>query len=221
MAKYLLTIALCFGTLYLSEVETQGGNERGTKMQYVVTSGEAKALAALAKLASKDQTRPMLQCIRLEVEGGRLRAYVTDSYRLARYEVKGDANSSEDGAATVDAKALAVALKGAKLTRLETAESDGLRTLRVLAKGGATTELREVEGRYPDCERLLEHDKALPEVGNVNPAYLADVCSVVKSAFGTKASMRVETHASSAWHISASDLVRGAFLDAVLMPCRS
>lgn len=189
-------------------------------MRYTITMSEAKAIAALAKLASKEQTRPVLQCIRLEVDGGRLRAYVTDSYRLARYEVKCDADSSEDGAATVDAKALAVALKGAKLARLETAESDGLRTLRVWAAGGATTELREVEGRYPDCERLFEHDNALPEVGNVNPTYLADVCSVVKSAFGIKASIQIETHADSAWHIRAGNLGRGAYLDALLMPCR-
>lgn len=190
-------------------------------MQYTITMSDAKALAALAKLASKEQTRPMLQCIRLEVDGGRLRAYVTDSYKLARYELKGDADSSEDGAAIVDAKALAAALKGVKLAQLETSEVDGLRTLRVQTASGATTELREVDGRYPDCEQLLEHDNTLPEVGNVNPAYLADICSVIKSALGAGVSARIETHAANAWRISAYDLERGACLDALLMPVRS
>lgn len=190
-------------------------------MKYNITMSEAKALASLAKLAAKKVYNPMLQCIHIVVKGGRLSAYVTDSFRLARYQLTQGAEGAEDGDVTVDAKALAAALKGAAFARLETAEDVAGRTLKVIVAGGATTELREVDGRYPDCERLLEHDKALPEVGNVNPAYLADVCAVVKSALGTKASMRIETHASSAWHISAGDLEDGAFVDAMLMPCRS
>lgn len=190
-------------------------------MKYNITMGDARALASLAKLAAKKTYNPMLKCIHITVADKKLSAYVTDSYRLARYQIAQGAQSDEDGDVTVDAKALAAALKGATFARLETAEDTAGRTLKVIVAGGATTELREVEGRYPDCERLLEHDKALPDVGNVNPAYLADVCSVVKSALGTKASMRVETHASSAWHISAGDIEDGAFVDAMLMPCRS
>lgn len=190
-------------------------------MKYNITLGDAKALASLAKLADKKSLRPTLQCIHVVVKGGRLSAYATDTYRLARYQLTKGAKGAEDGEVTVDAKALAAALKGAAFVRLETAEDVAGRTLKVVVAGGATTELREVEGRYPDCERLLEHDKALPEVGNVNPAYLADMCNVIKSALGSGASARIETHAASAWHISAGDLERGAFLDAVLMPCRS
>lgn len=189
-------------------------------MKYSITMGDAKALAALAKLADKKSLRPTLQGIHLVVTHGKLSAYATDSYRLARYQLtKGD-KGAEDGEVTVNAKALAAALKGAAFARLETTEDMTGRTLKVVVAGGATTELREVEGRYQDCERLLEHDKALPEVGNVNPAYLADVCNVIKSALGSKASARIETHASSAWHISAGDIKRGAYLDALLMPVR-
>lgn len=190
-------------------------------MRYTIEKEDARALASLAKLADRKSYRTALQCIHIVVKGGRLSAYATDSYRLARYQLTKGAEGAEDGDFTVDAKALAAALKGVKLARLETSESDGLRTLRVWAAGGATTELREVEGRYPDCERLLEHEKALPEVGNVNPAYLADVCSVIKSALGAAVSARIETHTSSAWRISAGDLERGAFLDVMLMPVRS
>lgn len=190
-------------------------------MRYNITMGEAKALASLAKLAAKKTYTPVLQGVHIVVKGGKLSAYATDSYRLARYQLVQGAEGAEDGDVTVDAKALASALKGAAFARLETTEDMAGRTLKVIVAGGATTGLREVEGRYPDCERLLEHDKALPEVGNVNPAYLADVCNVIKSALGSKASARIETHASSAWHISAGDLERGAFVDAMLMPCRS
>lgn len=189
-------------------------------MKYNITLGEAKALASLAKLAAKKVYNPMLNCIHIVVKGGRLSAYVTDSYRLARYQLNQGAEGAEDGDVTVDAKALAAALKGAAFARLETAEDVAGRTLKVIVAGGATTELREVEGRYPDCERLLEHDKELPEVGNVNPSYLSDVCAVVKSAIGPKAPTRIETHYASAWHISAGDIKRGAYLDAMLMPCR-
>lgn len=189
-------------------------------MKYVVTKEDARALASLAKLASKSASRPALECIHIVVNGDRLSAYATDSYRLARFELTKSASIANDGEVTVNAAALASALKGVKLARLETSEDHGDQKLIVKTGSGVDAVLRDEPYRYPNCESLLEHDRELPEVGNVNPSYLADICSVVKSAVGTKASMRIETHASSAWRISACDLERGAYLDAIVMPVR-
>lgn len=190
-------------------------------MLYVIESRDAKALASLAKLTSKSASRPALECIHIVVNGNRLRAYATDSYRLARLELHKSASIAEDGEITVNAAALAAALKGAKLARLETFADHGDTKLNVKTGSGVDAVLRHEPYPYPDCERLLEHNKELPEVGNVNPSYLADVCAVVKSAIGPKASTRIETHYASAWHISAGDIKRCAFLDAMLMPVRA
>lgn len=188
-------------------------------MLYVVKDTEVKALVALARLASKEQTRPTLMCERLVVEDGRMRAYVTDSYKLARYDAASSL-TAEDGAVTVNAKALATALKGAKWAQLETVDAGDRQALRIKTDSGATTELLEYESRYPDCEQLLKDERKPVTAGWVNPAYLSDVCAVSKAAFGSNAPISIETHEIGAWRIKSESADLRARLECVLMPVR-
>ena len=62
---------------------------------YKLTVTQAKQLAALHFVASKDQTRPVLTCINLEWSADSLQGTVTDSYKLAERKFNSSDNIDE------------------------------------------------------------------------------------------------------------------------------
>ncbi|MFY9488218.1 MAG: DNA polymerase III subunit beta [Solirubrobacterales bacterium] len=113
----------------------------------------AETIEQVAKSASRDETRPHLTGILISVDGDKLRAVATDSYRLAVRTTKIGSPLAERIEANVPARALQEAARVA-----EGAETVGITlTDRQIAFTTGETLLvsRLIDGQFPDFEQLI------------------------------------------------------------------
>jgi DNA polymerase III sliding clamp (beta) subunit (PCNA family) len=131
------------------------------------------------KLASKDDTRPVLHALylRIEGEGDSRRGYIegTDSYKLGRIPVELDDDDTE-GFLQLEVLAAARKLKCDAIRCNGAVE---------LAQYGQTvaTYPREDRGQFPNTAALIDHEPAQIEgerwkIG-LNPAYLVDLAAAM------------------------------------------
>ena len=105
----------------------------------------------VARCTSKDQSRPILGCVQLSVDGDLMRLVSTDSYRL----MVCDTNLSSEGSfcAAVPSKALTEALKMADPSG--TIEVGMSMNQVVFRSGSAVYVTRRVDGSFPDYRMLM------------------------------------------------------------------
>lgn len=113
----------------------------------------SETIEQVARSASRDETRPHLTGVLLSVDGDKLRAVATDSYRLAVRTTKIQTPAASNIEANVPARALQEAVRVAE-------GSDTVRiTLTDRQIAFATTEndlhSRLIDGQFPDFEQLL------------------------------------------------------------------
>lgn len=125
-----------------------------------------RAFGAVAKAYSRDESRPVLTGVRLELEGSRLVLAATDSYRLAVDGTDGYiAGETWPAGFTVRgaelAKVIALATKTRDGSPLEfELVLDGPESVRrlVIRDGSRTAILRTIDGQYPDWRKLVQND---------------------------------------------------------------
>lgn len=113
----------------------------------------SETIDQVARSASRDETRPHLTGVLLSVNGDKLRAVATDSYRLAVRTTKLSAPAGSNIEANVPARALQEAVR----------ISEGNETVRItltdrqisFATEESILHSRLIDGQFPDFEQLL------------------------------------------------------------------
>lgn len=113
----------------------------------------SETIDQVARSASRDETRPHLTGVLLSVDGDKLRAVATDSYRLAVRVTKIQSPVSSNIEANVPARALQEAVRIA----------EGSETVRItltdrqigFATDDSDLHSRLIDGQFPDFEQLL------------------------------------------------------------------
>ncbi|MCL0092222.1 DNA polymerase III subunit beta [Dehalococcoidia bacterium] len=114
----------------------------------------AEALNRVIPFSAKDDTRPVLQCVKLIAENGKLTLVSTDGFRLAIvsldcHDAQGQALISAD-----DLKGIAGALKRAKRARIELTDEGLTIDTELIRYKWANS-----DGVYPDFEKLIPAEK--------------------------------------------------------------
>ncbi len=111
------------------------------------------AVNQVAKAASKDDKRPVLQGVNISLTEDSLNMVATDSYRLAVREVKGMSRSGESKEMIIPARALQEipkwASKGGKIGIFEGEGQVRFET------GNTVMMVREIEGKFPNWSQLI------------------------------------------------------------------
>ncbi len=147
---------------------------------------DACCLPGVLAHASRDDSRPVLTCVRVELDGGSVRLAATDSYRLIVADRCGYAFAADAATILVPRWALACFVKSRDAVTLAVADgwcaiTDGTRTILV----------RIVEGQFPDVERLFP--EGLPILAQVRRDVLADALAPFASRAGIRHPMVVES----------------------------
>ena len=119
----------------------------------------AEALARVLPFTAKDDSRPVLQCVRFEAKDGKLTLVSADGFRLAvlslDYDGEGQALINRD-----DLKGVASALRRAKRARVSFEPSgeslDGMSL--VIDTEQVRYRWTSVNGNYPDWQKLIPSD---------------------------------------------------------------
>ncbi|MCL0079840.1 hypothetical protein M1O18_02935, partial [Dehalococcoidia bacterium] len=114
----------------------------------------ADALNRVLPFTAKDDTRPVLQCVKLVAESGKLTLVSADGFRLAIvnldcHDAQGQALISAD-----DLKGIAGALKRAKRARIEISDEGLTIDTELIRYKWANS-----DGVYPDFEKLIPAEK--------------------------------------------------------------
>ncbi len=120
------------------------------------TSIMVNAVSHVSRAVSRDETRPILTGVLLEVEGHTLRMVATDSYRLAVKEITLEDESPEDIEVVVPGKALEEAVKlaaGSSQLSLGVSENQV-----VFTAGNTVFVSRRIEGTFPNYKQLIPKD---------------------------------------------------------------
>ena len=114
------------------------------------------AVSHVSKAVSRDETRPILTGVLMNVEGPTLRMVATDSYRLAVKEVMSERTGSEEIDVVVPGRAVEEATKmaaGEKEIKIGVSENQ------VVFEAGETTFVsRRIEGSFPNYRQLIPKD---------------------------------------------------------------
>ena len=113
------------------------------------------AIDKVAESASRDETRPVLTGVNVRVQGSKLRAVATDSYRLAVYRTELEAPAGRDFELTLPATALQELAKLAKLAGDEhlTISESGRNF--VMQFASITLATRTIDGQFPEADHLI------------------------------------------------------------------
>jgi DNA polymerase-3 subunit beta len=132
-----------------------------------------RAIDRVLPFASRDETRPVLTAVRIEGRGGGTRLVATDSYRMICDDTLRGTAPPKDAAAVV--KAGDLRLLSRLLARSEPEARVALALVREgaeLVASGALADAttyeavwRPVDGRYPECEKLLPDEAELARFG--------------------------------------------------------
>jgi DNA polymerase-3 subunit beta len=113
-----------------------------------------ETLGRVSRAASRDESRPVLTGVLVQIEGDRLVMAATDSYRLAVKETTLDRPPGQDVEAIVPARALA------EVARIAQGTAEDALTLAVqenqvlLCAGGVWLTARRIEGQFPNYRQL-------------------------------------------------------------------
>ena len=154
-------------------------NDGGTAVQ--VTIDDGKILLALRECASKDLTRPSINCICIQKNGEGAVAVATDGHILLKMELNEDAISGEvpEGGLLIP-----VALLPTKPSRFcVRIIGMGNGEVRVIPEGGEVTKVgRPMGGAYVDWERVMGEkfkNGAQPKI-IINPVVMMKLLKVCK-----------------------------------------
>jgi DNA polymerase-3 subunit beta len=120
--------------------------KRNAKTMTNVFGNAMSMIKDVSKFASTDLSRPVLTGINLRSEGGTLRATATDSYRMACDFV--------ELAKCIDFSVTLPAVSVATMTELSCIYYDKSCQFTTLVGEGFTLHLRNIEGTYPEYDRL-------------------------------------------------------------------
>lgn len=169
----------------------------------------SKALLSTIATASKDDTRPLLTCIRVYKEGDNIVSVATDGYILSEV-IQSTPDPAEFPALPVDgheigeATDVLVPADTAKKMIAAIKKNDMLPVLNYAALGDATlttTDLeqttmlhfRSPEGNYPEYRKLIEAEEKKPaNTVTINPKYLKQVLALFKDDYSVELSVSSE-----------------------------
>lgn len=117
-------------------------------MKAIIKSNDI--IAANTAAAGKKEFRPILQGVHIKVEGNRAEVVATDSYRMV--VASSEHKDNESGEVTIDVSSLK--LKRNELLVIEHCESNEFYA-NVTVLGGAKTEVKVVQGNYPNYRQLM------------------------------------------------------------------
>ena len=188
-----------------------------------LTKKEAAQVSAMAQVTSKNAARPALTWVNLRKIESYLEVWASDSIRLALLRIKTPDDVSTFGAVSVDAKALAQALKTSGTVSLEVVDAgDERHALKVTQAGYSAVALPSHQGgiTYESALHLTrEASQCIEDMGGCyDPSQLASLCRVAKSAYGKNARLQLYPHGMKAAYLYALD--RDSELEMLLMPCR-
>lgn len=129
----------------------------GTAVSVGTISGSvlSSAVAAVSRVALRDESVPLLSGVSVQVADDALRLLTTDRYRIALHQLPWTpAGAAEPANAVVPARLLAEAVKGIAGSgdvSLGLAESEERRFS--LSRGGSASTIRLLDGAYPDVLR--------------------------------------------------------------------
>lgn len=161
--------------------------------KFYLNEANAKAVAAMCKLASKDKNRPTLQLVHFVEEHGTCTAYVTDSYRAMRYQFK--SNGEGNGTISVDARKLSETIKRGAFAIEDQDQGDGRKLInftdlldhsQTFLEGFETSLVNSIADVIDDAE-------VKPGQQRINAARLVETLNVFK-AIDRQAAPRVSTN---------------------------
>ena len=153
-------------------------------MKAVIRAAEVRAAQIFA---SKDETKPVLTGVNVEVRDGVASVVATDSYRLVAMESQNADN--EDGSVTVDFSGL----KLGKNDYLAVEHAEGGSDVRVEVVGADTVlTVPAIEGKYPGWRCLLPKEEDYEAVDSVSfvAKHVDDLAKAYK-AWSGKGDLRV------------------------------
>lgn len=192
----------------------------------------SKSLLSTIASASKDDTRPLLTCIRVYKEGENIVSVATDGYILS--EVIESTPAGDDypelpsGPVVDDSTDVLIPAATAKKMIAAIKKNDMLPILNyaALSKEAITTtdleqttvlHFRSPEGNYPEYRELIEREEKKEYVtSKVNPKYLKQVLALFKDDTDVEISVSADKHAPV---FIRSDHM-GVKKTAVIMPLR-
>lgn len=120
----------------------------------------AEVAKQVLKAVSKDETRPVITGVLLNIEGGKLRMVATDSYRLAIRDADLKRPSDKPLTAIIPAKALEEASRvvpeGDEPVRLGVTQNQA-----VFTAGTTTFVSRLIEGQFPKYQQLIPSESEM------------------------------------------------------------
>ena len=176
--------------------------------------GFLRTLEAVQRAASRDESRPVLTGVKLELAPGRLTMAATDSYRMAVKHTTLAGGPPEEIEAIVPARALA------ELARIAGDSSDDTIDMAVDANqvlfrsGGATLSARRIDGQFPNYRQLLPD--AFEHIVPVRREDLRDVIARAELLAGRNSPIRL-SFAPGELTVSARTQDVGEFRES--LPC--
>lgn len=187
--------------------------------KFYLNEANAKAVAAMCKLASKDKSRPVLQPVHFVEEYGTCTAYVTDSYRAMRYQFK--SNGDGNGTVSVDARKLAETIKKGAFVIEDKDQRDGYKLIsftnlldhsQTFLEGFDTSLARSIA-------KVLDDSEIKPGQQRINAVRLIETLNVFK-AIDRKAAPRVSTNGAKPITIEWEE--EGTYkAKAIIMPAKT
>lgn len=192
----------------------------------------SKSLLSTIATASKDDTRPLLTCIRVYKEGDNIVSVATDGYILSEVIESTPAVDEfpelPSGPVTDDTQDVLVPAETAKKMIAAIKKNDMLPVLNyaALSKEAITTtdleqttvlHFRSPEGNYPEYRELIEREEKKEYVtSKVNPKYLKQVLAMFKDDTDVDISVSADKHAP----VFIRSNHNGIKKTAVIMPLR-
>lgn len=192
----------------------------------------SKSLLSTIASASKDDSRPLLTCIRVYKEGDNIVSVATDGYILSEVIESTPAGDEfpelPSGPATDDTADVLIPAATAKKMIAAIKKNDMLPILNfaALSKEAITTtdleqttvlHFRSPEGNYPEYRELIEREEKKEYVtSKVNPKYLKQVLALFKDDTDVDISVSADKHAPV--FIRSNHM--GVKKTAVIMPLR-
>ena len=146
----------------------------------------------IARVVSRDDSRPILSGVLIEVDNNQLKMVATDSYRLALEEITLDSTHSEFSAVISGSFLIDLASLSAEHELIDLALSEN----QIIARYGNYTFInRRIEGNYPNYNQLL------PETCTTKISFstkqLLDAAKRVSLVSNNTAPVRLDIHTGS------------------------
>lgn len=187
--------------------------------KFYLNEANAKAVAAMCKLASKDKNRTTLQLVHFVEEYGTCTAYVTDSYCAMRYQF--ESNGEGNGAISVDARKLAETVKRGAFFIEDKDQSDGRKLINFTnLLDHSQTFLEGFDTSFASSiARVIDDTKVEPGQQKISVARLVETLNVFKS-IDRKAAPRVSTNGAKPLTVEWEE--EGAYkAKAIIMPVKT